>query len=86
MERSHAFETVLVLILIGLIGLVFFMIISTPQPAQGWEMQGNGSVDYMFTGSDDTLYVFQGNNITAIRNDGYIAWSQRMPDEWRSHA
>ncbi|HEY3273252.1 MAG TPA: winged helix-turn-helix transcriptional regulator [Methanocella sp.] len=83
MERSHAFETVLVLILIGLIGLVFFMIVSTPQQAQSWEMQGNGSVDYMFTGSDDTLYVFRGNNVTAIESDGRVAWSLHVPDEWR---
>ena len=84
MERSHAFETVLVLILIGLIGLVFFMIISTPRPAQGWEMQGNGSVEFMLTGSDDTLYVFQGNNVTAIKNNGQVAWSLHVPDEWKA--
>ncbi len=84
MERSHAFETVLVLILIGLIGLMFFMITSAPQPAKGWEMQGNGSVDYMFTGSDDTLYVFQGNNITAVGNDGRVAWCLHVPDEWKA--
>jgi len=83
MERSRAFETVLVLILIGLIGLLFFMIASTPQQAKGWEMQGNGSVDYMFTGSDDTLYVFQGNNVTAIQDDGQIAWNLHVPDEWK---
>jgi hypothetical protein len=65
-----------------LIGLMFFMITSAPQPAKGWEMQGNGSVDYMFTGSDDTLYVFQRNNITAVGNDGRVAWRLHVPDEW----
>jgi predicted transcriptional regulator len=82
MERSHAFETVLALILIGLIGLLFFMVVFAPQPAKGWEMQGNGSVDYMFTGSDDTLCVFQGNNVTAIYKNGEIAWSIQVSDEW----
>ncbi len=84
MDRSHAFETVLVLILIGLIGLLFFMVISAPRPAQGWEMQGNGSVDYMFTGSDDTLYVFQGNNITASGTTARSPGSLHVPDEWKA--
>lgn len=82
MERSHAFETALVLILIGLICLLFLMIVSTPQQTKGWEMQGYDSVGYIFTGSDDTLYVFQGNNVKAIKNDGRIAWSLKMPDKW----
>ena len=75
MEKSHAFEMALMLALVGLASLLLFAVLSASPPAKGWEILGNGSVDFMFTGSDDTLYVFQGNSITAVKSDGTIAWS-----------
>lgn len=84
MERSRLFEAALVIILIGLAGLLFFAVTSPKSPqAMGWEIAGNGSIDYLLAGSGNMLYTFSGNNITAIKPDGSVAWTLVMPQQWR---
>ncbi len=82
MKKSYAFEAVLVILLMGLIGLMFFAIVSTPHAANAWEKKANGSVDYMFVGSDDTLYTFSGNDIAAFSKNGNIKWQSEVSPEW----
>ena len=84
MGRSDVFTAALALTAVALLCLLLLMITCTPpQPvAAGWELPGNGSVDYMFIGGNDTLYAFRGNDVAAIRSDGSIAWTYTVPGEW----
>jgi predicted transcriptional regulator/outer membrane protein assembly factor BamB len=84
MGRSDVFTAALALIAVALLCLLFLMITYTPpQPAAaGWELPGNGSVDYMFIGGNDTLYAFRGNDVAAIRSDGSLAWTYTVPGNW----
>jgi predicted transcriptional regulator len=83
MERHQLFEAALVLALISLVGLLCLAIASTPPASYSWEAQANGSIDYMFVGSDDTLYAFSGNIITAVGKDGSMLWNLTIPAEWK---
>ncbi|MGA9139426.1 MAG: winged helix-turn-helix transcriptional regulator [Methanocella sp.] len=83
MERQNFFEAMLVLTLIGLTGLLAFAIVSTPPASESWEMQANGTIDYMFVGSDDTLYAFSGNTIMAVSGDGRQLWNLTISPEWK---
>jgi predicted transcriptional regulator len=83
MERHQLFEAALVLALISLVGLLYLAIVSTPPASYSWEAQANGSVDYMFVGSDDTLYAFSGNTITAVGKDGGRLWNLTIAAEWK---
>ena len=82
MKKSYVFEAVLAILVIGLISLMYLAIVSTPHEANGWEMKANGSVDYMFVGSDDTLYTFSGNNIAALSKNGGLLWEYGVSPEW----
>jgi predicted transcriptional regulator/outer membrane protein assembly factor BamB len=84
MGRSNVFTAAMALIAVVLLCLMFLMVTYTPpQPAAaGWELPGNGSVDYMFIGGNDTLYAFRGNDVAAIRSDGSLAWAYTVPDNW----
>ena len=82
MKKSYVFEAVLAILVIGLISLMYLAIVSTPHEANGWEMKANGSVDYMFVGSDDTLYAFSGNNIAALSKNGGLLWEYGVSPEW----
>lgn len=59
------------------------MITSKPSVTQGWEVQGNDRVYHLLTGSDDTLYAFHGDNVTAIKSNGSVAWNYQVPDGWK---
>ena len=86
MGRSFVFEAALALIVIVLSCVLFLMIVSTPhQEAAGWELPGNGSVDYMFVGGNDTLYAFRGNDVAAVRSDGSMVWSISIPAGMEHH-
>ncbi|OPY27511.1 MAG: Helix-turn-helix domain protein [Methanocella sp. PtaU1.Bin125] len=81
--RPFKFEAALILIFIVLSCMLILMIASTPhREAAGWEIPGNGSVDYMFVGGEDMLYTFRGNDIAAFRSDGSLVWSFNVPGEW----
>jgi predicted transcriptional regulator len=81
MKRSNAFEAVLVILLIFMVSLIYFMV-STPNVVSSWEKQANGSVDYMFVGSNDTLYTFNGNDVSAFSKDGDLRWQMDVPGDW----
>ncbi len=84
MQRSYVFEAALVLILIGLAGLLCYIVLSESPAGKGdWEMPANGSVDYMYVGSNDTLYTFSGNHITAIGKDGGLRWDYEFAPGWK---
>jgi len=83
MRRPQAFETILALLLVILTCTLYLMIATTPQAASGWEIQGTGNADHLFVGSNNTLYAFSGNNITAIDSGGRRLWDLTVPDEWK---
>ena len=83
MKKSYAFEAVLVILLIGLIGLLCFAIASTPHTENAWEKKANSSVGYMFVGSDDTLYTFSGNDIAAFAKSGNLLWQLNVSSDWK---
>ncbi|MGA9139282.1 MAG: winged helix-turn-helix transcriptional regulator [Methanocella sp.] len=83
MERARVFEAVLVIILICLAGLLFFAVTSAGPSPPGWEQQTNGTIDYMFVGSNDTLYTFEGNTISALKSDGNLVWRTVIPGKWK---
>jgi hypothetical protein len=74
------------ILIIGLSFLLCLAITSRDAPtAKNWEIDSNDTVGYMLLGSNDTLYTFcgnNGNNITAIRSDGTIAWTLAVPRQW----
>ncbi len=59
------------------------MIISKSPAEQGWEVQGNSHAYYLLTGSDDTLYAFHDDRVTAIKNNGATEWNFHLPDGWK---
>ncbi|HEY3273248.1 MAG TPA: helix-turn-helix domain-containing protein [Methanocella sp.] len=83
MDRSRAFEAALVITLILLAALLYFAVVSTPRAASSWESEFSGNVDYMFVGSDDTLYTFSGSLVSAMSKDGNVLWQYAVPSEWR---
>jgi hypothetical protein len=83
MRRPQAFETALALLLVILTCTLYLMIATTPQAASGWEIQGTGNADHLFVGSNNTLYAFSDNNITAIDSGGRRLWNLTVPDEWK---
>ncbi len=85
MRKARSFEISLVLLLIVCVGLLYYMIVilGAPQVTKGWEAPANGSIDYMFLGSNDTLYVFQGNQISAILPDGSLKWKYTAPGNYQ---
>jgi predicted transcriptional regulator len=84
MGRAHVFEAAMVITLIVLAGLLYLAIVSPAAPgATGWETQGIGNIDHMFVGSDDTLYTFKDNIITATGKDGATLWMYNFPPGWK---
>ncbi len=83
MERSNLFATMAVLAMIVLAGLLFLAVASSSPVTSGWELPGNGTVGYLYAGSDGTLYAFRGNEIDAIRDDGTVAWTLNVSSPWR---
>lgn len=78
MRKDSAFEACIVILLFLLVGLLA-LAVSSPAKPDSWEVNGTSIIDYMTIGSDDTLYLFSGNNITAIRDDGQVAWTYPVP-------
>lgn len=82
MRKASVFEACIVILLIILAGLLIFVMTSPPPAIGNWELNGTGKIDYMVVGSDDTLYTFRGNNITAIRSNGIPAWTYTAPENY----
>jgi len=82
MEKSQVFELILVLLL-ACGGALWYLMTSAASAPAGWEIAANGTLDYMLIGSNDTLYVFQGNNVSAILPNGSLKWRYTVPDRYR---
>ena len=44
------------------------------------EIPGISTLDYIFTGHDDTLYLFSGDNISAISSGGHLVYNYTLPE------
>jgi DNA-binding MarR family transcriptional regulator len=62
--------------------VILFIILTAGNATSDREIPGIGSPDYMLTGSDGTLYLFSGNNISAIGSDGSLKYRFELPDGW----
>ncbi|HEY3274247.1 MAG TPA: winged helix-turn-helix transcriptional regulator [Methanocella sp.] len=62
--------------------VVFFFVMTGGSATSDRELPGMGNPDYMLTGSDDTLYLFSGDNITAVASDGSLKYRYVVPDGW----
>jgi len=78
MKKSMVFEGVAITLLILLAFLMLAMILG----GAGREVSGIGDIRYTYAGSDNTLYVFSGENIHAIGGDGALKWTFRVPEQW----
>ncbi len=47
------------------------------------EIPGIGTPEYIYTGSDDTLYLFSDQNITAVSPDGTLKYRFEIPVNYR---
>lgn len=83
MKNARWFEATLVVLLIILTFTLYLFIVSTPSPAERWELNSTGNVDHMLIGDDDALYVFSDNNISAINRDGSLRWTLDVPGRWK---
>lgn len=76
------FEAVAVVLAILLVFTMYMMIASSaPLVTEKWNTTAGGE-PYLYAGDNGTLYVFNGNNITAIASAGSVRWSIAMPDSW----
>ncbi|HMK46589.1 MAG TPA: winged helix-turn-helix transcriptional regulator [Methanocella sp.] len=83
MRQPHLFETLVVLLLIGLLAVLCIMIAQTPKTATEWEHQGADEVQYMTVGGNDTLYAYYSEDISAIDRDGNLVWDFHVPPQWK---
>ncbi len=83
MRKPYLFEATLVIILIVLLTAMYLMVTSGSPSVSGWEFQGNGTVQHMIVGQNDTLYAFKSDSIYAIDNGGNLIWSYQVPDQWK---
>lgn len=83
LKNARWFEVTLAVLLIVLVCTLYILIVSTPPPAKSWEVADAGHVDYMMIGSNDTLYTFSGNEISAVGNNGSLQWRVAVPGRWK---
>lgn len=81
MKKAHLFELVITLLIVILVCLLYILTV-WHAPETGWESSGNGTLDYMFVGSNDTLYTFSGSQIAAFGSDGSPVWKLDVPQRW----
>jgi predicted DNA-binding transcriptional regulator len=62
--------------------VILFFILTGGNATSDREIPGMGNPDYMLTGSDGTLYLFAGDNISAIDSDGILKYRFEVPDDW----
>lgn len=59
---------------------VFLLLVWTDHKGSaGKEIPGIGTPDYIYTGEDDTLYLFSDHNITAVAPDGMLKYRFSLP-------
>ena len=83
MRKPYLFEATLAIILIVLLTAVYLMVTASTTSVAGWEFQGDGVVQYMTVGQNDTLYAFKSDSIYAIDSGGNLVWSYQVPGQWK---
>jgi predicted transcriptional regulator len=82
MKKSTVFEAVATLLLILLIFTMYVMIAgSEPAVVDRWNTT-IGLSPYLYAGDGGVLYVFNGNEISALAPDGSLKWSMSAPENW----
>ncbi len=79
MKKSMVFEGVAVILLILLSFLMLAMVLSGTEK----QVPGVGELGHTLAGSDDTLYTFSGDRVSAIGKDGSLLWTYKAPAQWR---
>ena len=70
---------VMVAALVVLACLLYLSIATTSSGSAEWQLQVAGPVDSLSVGSGNVLYVFSGNNVTAINPGGQVKWTFSVP-------
>jgi len=83
MRKPYLFETLVLLLLVVLLGVMYIIIISTPHAVTGWTFQGTDRVQYMTVGENDTLYAFRSEGIYTLDRDGNLVWDFHVPPQWK---
>ncbi|HUL61831.1 MAG TPA: winged helix-turn-helix transcriptional regulator [Methanocella sp.] len=83
MRSPHLFEASLAIVLIVLLATLYVTVAASPASVSSWEFQGNGVVQYMMVGQNDTLYAFKSDSIYAIDQSGGLMWSYAVPGQWK---
>ena len=80
MNKSAAVGLAIVCLLAITILLLIYW--TDGEGAAGKEIPGIGTPDYIYTGDDDTLYLFSGRNITALSPDGTLKYRYELPPDY----
>ena len=78
MRKSILFEGITVTLLILLVFMLIAMIMGESGPSEH-SIPGSDQVQYIYTGSDSTLYMFSDSNIRAFDADGNELWDFTLP-------
>jgi predicted transcriptional regulator len=77
MRKSILFEGVTVTLLLLLIFLLIAMIMGESSPSE-YSIPGSSQVQYIYTGSDNTLYMFFDDHIRAVDATGNEMWDFKL--------
>ncbi|CAJ36507.1 winged helix-turn-helix transcriptional regulator [Methanocella arvoryzae] len=83
MERAKTFEATVVLSIILLGAMLVTMVAAGgTEDAGNWSTSSINATPYMYTGHDDTLYLFNDYSVKAIDRYGKAEWSYNVPEPW----
>ncbi|HEY3273745.1 MAG TPA: PQQ-binding-like beta-propeller repeat protein [Methanocella sp.] len=78
-RTGSVFVTVTVAVLIALVCLLYLAIATTGSGSAEWQLQVAGPIDSLSVGSENVLYAFHGNSVTAISPGGQVKWTYSVP-------
>ena len=81
MRKSLLFEGVTITLLILLIFMLLAMVMGSEPPEKS--IPGSDQVQYIYTGGDNTLYMFFDDHIQAIDMKGNELWDFKIPEQWQ---
>jgi len=82
MEKGKLFEIVLLGTLLSLLAIAVLIIYNGADDGRSqWKFSMN-STPYMYVEDDNQLFVFENNDIYAIRPDGSLEWKTTIPANW----
>jgi predicted transcriptional regulator len=82
-RKSILFEGITVTLLILLIFMLIAMIMGESGGPSERSIPGSDQVQYIYTGSDNTLYMFYENHIQAIDAKSNELWDFNIPNNWK---